>query len=372
MKLYWKIVIGLAGVIVVLNALGFFTPFCDFYTAHIYGALTLPLSKLTAGTSVAIGEILMYAAAAMLVLALVLTVLRIFLRHLPFFACVVRIYLKTCLIVLLCGLLLFTLNWSIPFRATPLSSTFSTGEHTLSELQTLRNYIISGMNEAAADAPRDESGNLVYSDDVSEKVASAMAALGSEFPQLGGYYPPMKDALCSDVLEWMGIGGYTYPYTMELTYNHHVTQLYFPSLYAHESVHHKGCYLESEANFFAYLGCSRSEDAIVRYSAYESVYYYVENAYVNALMDAYDSSSATQCFNAQPQLSEQVSTDLNYVAEQREQAYEENVDKQAEEEFSGLAQSLSEVGWSTQDQVLQENNYSGVVGLLLDYYQGKL
>ena len=42
------------------------------------------------------------------------------------------------------------------------------------------------------------------------------------------------------------------------------------------------------------------------------------------------------------------------------------------EDFADEATEISEVGWDTQAQILQEYNYDGVVLLLLKYYDGKL
>ena len=361
----------LGGLVLVLNMLGFLPAFCNFYTDHIYGALTLPLSYATSPLPFALGEILMYMAALMVVGCIISLVALALHRKRAGTRKRVARHFKAALAVLMVGLLLFTLNWSIPFRSTPLSADTS-AEHTLSDLQTLRNYVIEGMNEAAANVPRTDDGGIDYSSDVDANVIEAMQALSAEYPRLSGYYPPFKAALCTDVLEWMGIGGYTYPYTMELTYNTYVTPLYYPILYAHESVHHKGHFLESEAEFLSFLGCSHSDDAVVRYSAYEGIYYYVESAYVKALMEAYDSAEATACFEAQVQLSDQVVADITRTNAEREENYQENVNSAAEEAFSGLAEDAAEIGWGTQDQVLQTETYSGVVGLLLDYYEGKL
>lgn len=88
----------------------------------------------------------------------------------------------------------------------------------------------------------------------------------------------------------MWIGGYTYPYTMEITGNKYTDKLYYPSLYAHESAHHQGYYRENEANLFEYLACINSDDKVIKYSGFISMYYYVDDAYLIMLGETDDDS----------------------------------------------------------------------------------
>lgn len=83
---------------------------------------------------------------------------------------------------------------------------------------------------------------------------------------------------------------YTYPYTMEITGNKYTDKLYYPSLYAHESAHHQGYYRENEANLFEYLACINSDDKVIKYSGFISMYYYVDDAYLIMLGETDDDS----------------------------------------------------------------------------------
>ena len=388
---YWIFVSVLLALIVALNALGFVPGVCDFYATYLYSPLTEPLRRLCASTQTCIGELLMFAAIAMLVIAIVLLVLRIILRKHELFVRVVRGYWKLFFAILLCTGLLFTLNWALPFRATPLIDTLGGDDctYTIEQVETLRAQLIEGMNDAAADAPRSDDGTLVAdtggkvasvaltasspsaSDasgpDVDSKIADALSGISNEFPRLSGFYPTAKTALCSDVLEWMSIGGFTYPYTMEITYNRYVSQMYYPVLAAHESVHNKGCYLESEADFLSCLACMKSDDALLRYSGYEHAYYLVDNAYSQALIAELGTVGAREHYGRQAQPNAQVAADIEHDAQLREQAYSAQVCKLGEEMFSKLAEYVANYGWNTQKQILQEHSYSGAVELLLAY-----
>ena len=168
-------------------------------------------------------------------------------------------------------LFIYTFHWVIPFRSNLLGkSKHKEVQYSEERLRLLRTYIVENLNAVSKQVKRDSEGHIQY-DDIDamyRTVADAMNNISDEYPRLKGYYPPMKAALCSDVLEYMWIGGFTYPYTMEVTYNKYITNLYYPSLLAHESAHHKGYYKENEANFLSYLACTNSEDPIVRYSAF--------------------------------------------------------------------------------------------------------
>lgn len=363
--------------LLLLNVLGFVRPCADWYTARVYPVLTEPLSRVSALVPCAVGEVVMLVGVLALIASALLLVLLVFLRKHRRFRGFARRFLKSVLACVLVVALLFTLNWAIPFRATPLREALQVSqaaaesqEETLAHLEDLRARVCAGMNEAATAVTRDANGDIVYASTQEEnaQVAYELQGLGAEFPQLSGFYPAPKAALISDVLEWMGIGGYTYPYTQEITYNVHVSQLYYPLLAAHESVHHKGYFMESDAEFLAFLALSRSDEAVLRYSAYESMYSYVDRAYRAALVAAYGAEEAQARYEDETGLSERVVADLERDQEQRDAAYEATVNKGAETALSNAAESASEYGWSAQANVLQDNTYSGVVGLLLAYY----
>ena len=62
--------------------------------------------------------------------------------------------------------------------------------------------------------------------------------------------------------------------------------------------------------------------------------------------------------------------DVLAARQEAEELYEE--DEHYLEEYADEAEEISDVGWSTQAEILQEYNYDGVVLLMLRYYDGKL
>lgn len=368
---YPRFVAVLLALIAALNLATLIPGFADWYTAHAYPVLTLPLARLSELSSLPVGELVMYGGIAALLVGLALAVFALFLRRHRAFVHVAGVYWKSVLAVVLVVGLLFTLNWAIPFRATPLRAVYGAGaDASLEQLEALRNRIVTGLDQTASECPRDEAGQVAYEGDLDARVAAALNGAGDEFARLKGRYPAPKAALCSDVLEWMGIGGYTYPYTQEVTYNRYVSCLYYPVLSAHELVHHQGYFMEDDAEFLSFLALSRSDDALLRYSAYEHMYYYVEGAYEARLVAEFGQEGARARYEAQPQVSAQVRDDVAYDGQEREQRYENSVNGTLEGLFAQPAQDVSHAGWDTQAQVLQENAYDGVVGLLLAYYGG--
>jgi hypothetical protein len=363
-----RFAVATAVLVVALNLATLIPGFADGYTAHVYPVLIEPLSRLCDLAPLPLGELVMYVGALALLVGVAFAVAAC-LRQRPAFSRKVGSYWKLLVAVLLVVALLFTLNGALPFRSSSLSSVYGTGGGaSLEQVEELRNRVVDGLNQAAAACPRDDAGQVVPGDDIDGRVAAALDAAGAEFDRLRGYYPRPKAALCSDVLEWMGIGGYTYPYTQEVTYNRYVSALYYPVLSAHELVHHKGYFMESDAEFLSFVALARSDDAVLRYSAYEHVCYYVEGAYEQRLLDELGQEAARERYQAQAQPSTQVRSDEEYDAQQRSARYESSVNASLEGLFSQPAHDVSQAGWDTQAQVLQDNAYEGVVGLLLGYY----
>lgn len=364
MGIFWSFIL-------LLNLLGCLRGFCDWYKRWIYGVVSDALGMATAWIPFALGEILAYLGALAILGLMVTGILFIFLRKRPGFRRFAAGYGRGIfgLLGILC--LVYTLNWILPFRGSILKVKGATERgYTLEEVQSVRNYLVDRLNASAGEVLRDENGRVLYDmDAMTEATFRAMKAQAGDYPLLSGYYPPMKEALCKDFLEWMNIGGYTYPYTMEITWNPYVTHLYYPMLLAHESAHHQGYYQENEANFIAFLACTCSEDPLIRYAGYDDIYYYVNNAYVETLFGAMDREEAMEVYRAQPQISDLVQKDRREAREESRERYEA-VGHPAKELAPAAAQ-VADTGWSVQGDLLKENSYDGVVKMVLEYFDAK-
>jgi hypothetical protein len=369
MKKYPFAAFLLAGASVLLGLLSFIPEFCNMYTEKVYCVISDVIGKWMDSISCPVGELLMYLGAILIFLFVLLWILFIFLQKYRTYRHFVIGYSKVLSIVALSVVFLYVINWLLPFRCSYITiSEDASRTYTVEELQQLRNFITENMNEAAYAVERDENGRMIYSDDLEKDVADALRALSGEFSRLSGYYPKMKPAWCSDYLEWMYIGGYTYPYTMEITYNRYEHGLlYYPVLYAHESCHHQGYYQEDEADFLSYIACASSDNAYLRYSAYHEMYYLIDAEYFNALFESTDNDTAWTIYDAQPLPCELVYFDEKVNSEMLQSAIEEGMT--APEEFETTVNEIGDTGWDVQTNILQEKTYNGSVLLLLQYYE---
>jgi hypothetical protein len=371
-KKFFKAVIAMTVMIIFTSLLSLITVWADFYTDHIYTFIRDPISHIVERLRFPLGEMLMYLGAILLIMAVVFLILLIFIGNKKGYTAFVSVYIKSIIILILIVLLIYSVQWLTPYRSSVLGKKSNTDrEYTVEEIRTLYLYIVENINEECKNVPRDDNGNVIYdSKEVAEqKVSAVMNDISNDYTRLEGYYPTIKAAWCSDVLDWMGIGGYTYPYTMELTYNKYINRFYFPTLYAHESSHHMGYYKEHEANFLSFVSCSGSDDPVLRYSAYYYMLRYVKDEYYKNSI-ACDKKDEYMLDINEHQLLPQVIVDVNNANKEAQEIYLS--DEHILEDYADEAAEISEVGWDTQSQILKEYDYENVVYLLLQYYDGKL
>ena len=400
LSVYWRSIIIMTALIIILALTCLITPFCDWYADHIYGVLCDGMSRVTGMLPFALGEIVMYIGAAMAVMSIFILLLLIFLRKKKGYRKFCGGFFKTFLMALVIVVLLYMPTWTIPFCGSLLGrgNNESKKEYTYREMHTLLEYIVTNANAAAAEIEISEDGkvNFPTEEDTRSGINKAMLAISDDFPRLKGYYPPVKTALCSDILERMGIGGYNYPFTMEPTHNKYLSPTFRPVLDAHELTHHKGYYKENEANFLSELALTKSDDPFLRLSGFHDMYYYVYDDYCTAQSEVIERmikngeidiqlpietkeefqkfvNICNEIFGPDPQLDDRVYRIMIAGNEIEQQIYEEDSHPlddipQADEIISDVA----DTGWSVQEEVLQENYYSDVVLLLLQYYDGKL
>jgi len=102
-------------------------------------------------------------------------------------------------------------------------------------------------------------------------------------PELGIDYPNgkrrAKTMLLSSFFIKSGVTGYFGPFFNEIHVNHYLLPIDYPFVLAHEKAHQFGITSEAEANLFAFIICSTSEDQRLRYSGYQYLLlYFINNA----------------------------------------------------------------------------------------------
>ncbi|MBR6849168.1 MAG: DUF3810 family protein [Lachnospiraceae bacterium] len=394
---YLKTVIILLALIIITGLPAISPRLCDWYTDHIYGVLCDAVSHITGVFPFALGEIIMYLGIVLLVAGIVFLLLLIFLRKKPRYRKFVKVYFQSFSIALLIVVLIYMPAWFVPFCGTVLGqgnpelrTTF-----TYEEISDLLRYVVESGNAAAEEIAIAEDGSVAFRSNEENRalVIKAMQDLGSEFPRLKGYYPPVKPAICSDILDRMGIGGYNYPYTMEPTHNRYMSPLWMPVLDAHEYSHHKGYYKENEGNLLSVLALSRSEDPYLRMAAFIEMYDYLYMAYIEAQDQVLDQMIASgeitdwpeqiqtkedieqrkqiyvRVFGEEPEFTDRVWQIYNAGMEIEKEIYE--ADSHPIDDMPSVNEVITETadtGWKVQGDILQENSYDGVTLLLLQYF----
>ncbi len=377
--LYWRILGIVGGILLVFFVLGFVTPFGNFYAEHVYPKLHEVVGRFADIFPFSLGELLMYTAAVYGAVTAVLGIIagiRFLRRKLrkrtgaTGFGGFLRGYMKVFLALLVAGLWLYVFHWWIPYHDYVLGTKEHRREFTLEEIRTARNAIVTRMNEAVGKLPRDTKGSIVYPDEETmfRTMVTAMQSLSEEYPRLGGFYGRPKTAWCSDVLEWMGIGGFTYPYVMEATYNKYTSKLFWYDLLTHESAHSKGYYKENEANFIGFISCYRSDDPIMVVSGCLGIFGMMDDYYYGALLQKYggNEQAAAEEYFLQPQPLPVVYEDAKEAQEVVDEQYA--ADDHPLEEYKETAEDVAETGWDTQSTLIEGNGYDDAVYLVTEYF----
>ena len=386
--LYWKILLILASLTGILALLSCLQPFCNFYADHIYGVMNFLIGSVTTLCPISVGEILMYFGALVLILQVIFPLLLIFLRKKSGYRCFVKHFSKSVLMLFTAVLFLHAANWLVPFRAAPLKVSDSNRKtFSLEEMTTVYSGVVNQLNTIAEELERDENGNVLYLY-TEEDIIRAMQNGGGEFPRLTGRYSHMKCAICSPFLEWMGIGGFNYVFAMEPVYNKFTSPLIYPNLSAHEYSHHKGYYQEDEAVFISCVVLSRSDNPLLRYSAYYEMLSYLDAAFEEAFLENQEEKygpcplgNGEMTEEARewmmryaneraeyPFISQRVSADFQRGYKIAQEQYEETVSPQLEETFQETAAEVGDKGWELQAEVVKEKTYEGSTLLFLQYF----
>ena len=376
-SLYWRILAVVCCIIVVFFLLSFWKDIDDWYAEHIYPHLQYVFAHVTNLSPVAIGELLMYLAAIILIITVVRSVIcavrairhKVKGREYPNGFRAYRRWMKFSLVVVVAVLWLYLFQWWIPFRGHVLGEEEHLTQFTLEELKYARNTMLVTMNEACLAQPRDAEGHVVYGDkeEIYGIVVEAMRKVSGEYPLLAGYYANPKEALCSDFFEWMSIGGYTYPYTMEITVNRYISRRYFYVLSCHEAAHNKGYFKENEAEFIAFRCSLASDDPRMICEGCYNYFWDVDEALRIALIKQYGVAEGQMWYERLPQPVPQLFDDSFDAAQEAEEMYQAE-EHPLENQFAETAADVAEVGWETQDELLAENSYSGVTSLIIEYY----
>ena len=234
-----------------------------WYSQRLYPAIQTSLTPLSNQVAIALLDV---TAGLLLLILVAVFVSRV--KRVGF----VRASMRTLvtIITLACALyLIFLALWGLNYRRVPLEAklVFDETRITRDAAFALGEYAVAQVNAmyAPAHAAAPEGPSL------EEAFASAQPALGNH--RLASTGIPKRS-----LLEWYfrtaAIDGMTNPYHLEVIINPDALPFERPFIIAHEWAHLAGHAHEAEANFLAWLTCTRG-NALARYSGWFAIYEHV-------------------------------------------------------------------------------------------------
>ena len=133
----------------------------------------------------------------------------------------------------------------------------------------------------------------------------------------------------------------------------------------HELAHTKGFIYEDDANMIGFLACINSDDTFLQYCGYLSVLNYVNNEFYDSI------NRNTSVYRSHVRISDTVADDNVFLTRESWQTVEKKavIKTSTVKKVSNRLMETSLKLNGVEEGMLQ---YNGVVGLLLDYYDGEL
>ncbi len=282
-KWYRGFFIPAAVLVILLNLISMIPGVSDWYVVYIFPIFNNTIGRVSGLFPFSVGELLIAGGLLFVAVAAFCTVLLPFLggRHHQYRHFVGRIYQVLLLIGVSCCLL-DTLTYYMLRGCSKLQTSEKyereSQKYSVEELASLQEYLTEKCNELSQQLERDEQGRIIYSGDCQEEAKEAMHRLAGKYSRLRGYYPDAKPVLGSVFMSYTNTAGVFFNLSMEANYNRQLSVSQLPQVLCHEYAHLKGYLYEDEAEFIGYLACLESDDVLVRYSGYLSMWEYVDSA----------------------------------------------------------------------------------------------
>ncbi len=215
-------------------------------------------------------------------------------------------------------------------------------------------------NELASQLPRQENGDLIFSDfdTLANQAGDGFHTLtyeqsGSVF---AGSLLPVKKLAWADMYTSMGICGVTMPITGEAAVNPQIPAMSLPFTMCHEMAHRMAIALEDDANFAAFLACLANESPEFQYSAYYMAYRYCYSAMVNS-GSAQDAAAAAR-----------IHTEANIYLKYDLREYDKFFLSHRSETASNLANAVNDSYIKVSGDEDGIASYDNVATLLMNWY----
>lgn len=154
------------------------------------------------------------------------------------------------------------------------------------------NILLEELNLASNNVKRDSDGLFKPSLDqvqMSEFSKNAYKILINEKIVEDISFSTPKKVFLSEALNYLSIRGFYFPFTGEANINIKEGMIFFPFVICHEKAHQYGIMREQEANFVAFLACTKSGNKDFVYSGYLEAFITVLNQVCTEDKDMYKS-----------------------------------------------------------------------------------
>lgn len=286
----------LAIAVILMAASVYVEGFADWHTEHIYPALTGSIGRIFGLVPTSVAEIGLYLFVLIVIFGFLYILLSIIHKNWNFYRTKKTAVVLSWIVSIL--IFLYVINCGINYRSTSFAerSGILPREYSVDELRSVCLMLTQTVQDTEPTVTRDDDGEILFTTDAGKNAVRAMQSLGEDYRELKGYYPEPKKLIFSEFLSIQSLTGIYSPFTVEANYNGDMTAYNIPFTMCHELSHLKGFMQEQEANFIAWLACSRSNIAEFQYSAALSGWLYATNQLWN-----YDQASYEELYGMLPE-----------------------------------------------------------------------
>lgn len=243
------------------------------YSRKIYPIISKILGAISSSVNFSLAEILLVAAAAVIVILLVFRIIGvIFGKLINKHRNRMKLLSLFISIGILAGILInaFYAFWGLNHFRLPVSYSLnlSVEDYSSTELSAVFECLLYDAEQYRQYVDEDENGVFTADfDDVTDSILKAYETAGNVNPVFSNVSYKPKKLFFSKQFSALGIAGVFIPYTAEPNVNIDQPSLYIPTSAAHELAHYFGFARENEANFIAYYISEFSDDYSYKYSA---------------------------------------------------------------------------------------------------------
>ena len=271
-------IFSLIFIAVILNIITFSKNFVEnFYSRRIYKFISGNIGNLTSLLNFSLGEILL-----IIFILLIMIYIILLIRKILFSKKTLKdkfkifgkfIYNIICLTLII--YIVFLIVWGLNYHRVPLIENYSAYNDkpiTNDDIYLLAENIIKDINNLKNEMKYIKTVTNYQA--LNRMVESEYDKVFEEFDFLSMSYSKTKPIMMSKLFLYLQITGIYSPFTSEANVNILIPNISIPFTIAHEMAHKIGIAYEDEANFIAYVACSKHSDAFIRYSAsFEALLY---------------------------------------------------------------------------------------------------